>query len=189
MKLVVPDWFRKYVEYIQVLLMALNTVIIYATFLLPNVDGKSAALAITGLFMLHTVTVTVLPLPDWAALRASVKSWKENHPEQDEGTVITSYYSEDIYDNWKCDMLLENRETADMAVFTTPSIENKSIGFFVELIKDEGEFYLRKYCRIKRFDGNFQLCVVQWGSEDIRMKFFLQDKDLPRYKEIYGEDK
>ena len=73
-----------------------------------------------------------------------------------------------------------------MAVLTSPSTENKTVGYLVELIKENEEFFLRRYARLKRYDGKYQLCVVQWTQEDSRMKEYLKKVDMPSYVEIYG---
>ena len=183
-----PEWCRKYIYWIRGGSLTLGLFIMNMAYLFPAFCVADALGAIVGLFILYILTLTVSPAPDWDSLDEAVKKWKDNNIAiSNEKMVVHTYFCESYYDLWKWDMLLEKNDSASMAVLTSPSTENKTVGYLVELIKENEEFFLRRYARLKRYDGKYQLCVVQWTQEDSRMKEYLKKVDLPSYVEIYGD--
>ena len=179
-----PKWLRRRIREIRTLTILLAVCLIQVAIFVPSFFNVSMLASVVGLFLLYIYSLSIDPVLDWEGILSRVKGVPKDGTDE---VVVDTYLSECYYDLWKEDMLLENNDSAKMAVFTSPSTENKTVGSVDELIKCGETFYLKKSYLLKRYDGKKQLCVMLWKKEDTRMKKYLKMVDVMRYVEVYGD--
>lgn len=179
-----PKWFRRNITKIRRGSLIITASLVELAVLFPTLISVSLLIAVVSLMVLFMLTLTIDPMPDWKTLLSVISNEKAKNEDE---VVIHRYLSECYYDLWKWDMMTFNDESAQMAVLTSPSTCNKTIGLVDELIQENGEYFLKRYSRLKRYDGKYQVIVMRLNKEDSRMKDYLQKVDKPRYLEIYGD--